>query len=129
MMTNSWRLETKELTKDFGGLRAVNRLSFGIGHQEIVGLIGPNGSGKTTSINVISGVYRPSSGQVFFKGQPIGGLPPWKIAKLGIARTFQHTLLFPLFPVLENLVIGCHVREKSGIFDSVFSLNLRLYAI
>lgn len=120
MMTNSWRLETKELTKDFGGLRAVNRLSFSIGHQEIVGLIGPNGSGKTTSINVISGVYRPSSGQVFFKGQPIGGLPPWKIAKLGIARTFQHTLLFPLFPVLENLVIGCHVREKSGIFDSVF---------
>jgi len=119
-MTNSLRLETKELTKDFGGLRAVNRLSFGIGHQEIVGLIGPNGSGKTTCINVISGVYRPSSGQVFYKDQPIGGLAPWKIAKLGIARTFQHTLLFPNSSLLENMVIGCHVREKSGILDSLF---------
>jgi len=119
-MANSWRLETKELTKDFGGLRAVNRLSFGIGHQEILGLIGPNGSGKSTSINLISGFYKPTSGQIFYKDQRIGGLPPWKVAKLGIARTFQHTLLFPLHPVLENLVIGCHVREKSGIFDSVF---------
>ena len=119
-MANNWRLETKELTKDFGGLRAVNRLSFGIGHQEILGLIGPNGSGKTTCINLIAGVYRPTSGQIFYKDQPIGGLFPWKIAKLGIARTFQQTLLFPLFPVLENMVRARHVREKSGILDSVF---------
>jgi len=76
-MAKSWQLEAKELTKDFGGLRAVNGLSFGIGHQEIVGLIGPNGSGKTTCINLIAGFYKPSSGQIFYKGQPIGGLPPW----------------------------------------------------
>jgi len=119
-MAKSWQLETKELTKDFGGLRAVNGLSFGIGHQEIVGLIGPNGSGKTTSINLIAGFYKPSSGQIFYKGHSIGGLPPWKIAKMGIVRTFQQTHLFPLFPTLENLVISCHVREKSGILDSVF---------
>jgi len=120
-MAKSWQLETKELTKDFGGLRAVNRLSFGIGHQEIVGLIGPNGSGKTTSINLISGFYKPSSGQIFYKGHPIGGLPPWKIAKLGIVRTFQQTHLFlPLFPAVANLVMACHVREKSGILDSLF---------
>jgi branched-chain amino acid transport system ATP-binding protein len=119
-MAKSWQLETKELTKDFGGLRAVNRLDFGIGHQEILGLIGPNGSGKSTSINLIAGFYKPSSGQIFYKGQRIGGLPPWKIARLGIVRTFQHTHLFPLFPTVENLVLGRHVREKTGILDSVF---------
>lgn len=119
-MANSWLLETRELTKDFGGLRAVNRLSFGIGHKEIVGLIGPNGSGKSTCINAICGVYRPSSGQVLFNDQRITGSPPWKVNKLGIARTFQHTHLFPNFPVIENLVIGRHVREKTGIADSLF---------
>lgn len=123
-MAADWRLETKELTKDFGGLRAVNRLSFGIGHQEIVGLIGPNGSGKSTSINLMAGYYKPSSGQVIFKDQDITGFAPWKIAKLGVSRTFQHTQLFPLHTVLDNMVFGCHVHEKSGLTESILRRGL-----
>lgn len=112
-------LEIIELTKDFGGHRAVNELSFGIGRQEIVGLIGPNGSGKTTTINLIAGAHKPTSGRVLFKGRPIQGLPPWKISKLGIARTFQINRSFPVQTVLENVVLGCHVVEKTGILDSI----------
>jgi len=118
-MSADYQLELKNLTKDFGGLRAINDLSFQIGRQEILGLIGPNGSGKSTSVNVISGVYKPSSGQILFKGQPVHGLPPWKIARLGIQRTFQITQAFPLQTTLENVLFGCHLHESSGVWDSV----------
>ncbi|MFA4836517.1 MAG: ABC transporter ATP-binding protein [Dehalococcoidia bacterium] len=120
MMNKDWHLETIDLTRDFGGLRAVNSLSFGIARQEILGLIGPNGSGKSTTVNVIAGVYKPSSGKVLYKGKPVQGLAPWKIAKTGILRTFQATQSFPLQSVLDNIVFGCHVNEKTGIFDSAF---------
>lgn len=115
-----WLLETKELTKDFGGLRAVNSLSFGIGRQEIVGLIGPNGSGKSTTVNLVGGFYKLSAGEVLYKGEPIHNLPPWRIAEKGILRTFQQTQTFLFQSVLENVVFGCHVRESSGLFDTVF---------
>lgn len=113
-------LETKDLTKDFGGLRAVNSLNLGISSREILGLIGPNGSGKTTSVNLISGIYKPSAGQVMFKGQSINKLPPWKRAKLGIQRTFQQTQAFQMQTVLQNVIFGCHVHERTGILDSFF---------
>ena len=119
-MKTDWHLETRELTKDFGGLRAVNKLSFGIGQREIVGLIGPNGSGKSTTVNLIAGFYKPSSGQIIYKGKPVHKLPPWKIAKEGILRTFQQTQTFLFQSVLENVVFGCHLKEGSGLFDSVF---------
>lgn len=119
-MKTDWHLEVVDLTKDFGGLRAINNLSFGIGHQEILGLIGPNGSGKTTSVNVISGFYKPTSGQIIYKGQPVHRLPPWKIARMGIQRTYQQTQSFSGQTVLENVVFGCHVRERSGVADSLF---------
>ncbi|MDD5094827.1 MAG: ABC transporter ATP-binding protein, partial [Dehalococcoidia bacterium] len=113
-------LDVKNITKDFGGLRAVNDLSFVIRSQEIIGLIGPNGSGKTTTINVLSGVYKPSAGEILFNGTPIHKLPPWKIATMGIARTFQQTQSFISATTLESVVYGCHVHERSGIIDSQF---------
>jgi len=115
-----WHLETQALTKDFGGLRAVNELSFGIRRSEIVGLIGPNGSGKSTTINVVAGFYKPSSGQVLFRGEPIQGMAPWKIANLGILRTFQQTKSFEYQTVLGNVMFGCHLHERSGVLDSAF---------
>ena len=118
-MATEWRLETQNLTKDFGGLRAVNELTFGIAEQEIVGLIGPNGSGKSTSINLLAGYYRPSSGQILLRGKKVSGSPPWKMAKMGIARTFQHTQLFPLHSVLDNMVFARHLHEHTGILDSL----------
>ncbi len=119
-MDNNWLLQTVDLTKDFGGLRAIDKLSFGIGQGEVLGLIGPNGSGKSTCVNVITGVYRPTAGQILYKGKPISGLPPWKIAKMGVLRTFQSTKSFVNQTVLENVVFSCHVHEKSGILESMF---------
>ncbi|MDD5095551.1 MAG: ABC transporter ATP-binding protein [Dehalococcoidia bacterium] len=117
-MEPDYILEVETLTKDFGGLRAVNELSFGIRHQEILGLIGPNGSGKTTTINLLSGVYKPSVGQILFGNTPIQRLPPWKIAMMGISRTFQQTQFFVSATTLESVVYGCHMHERSGIIDS-----------
>jgi branched-chain amino acid transport system ATP-binding protein len=119
-MKTDYHFETKGLTKDFGGLRALNSLSVSICRQEIVGLIGPNGSGKTTFTNVVAGFYKPTSGQVIYNGQHIQGLPPWEIAKLGILRTFQSTQSFSMQTVLENMIFGCHLKETSGIFESTF---------
>ena len=117
-MNGGWYLETRELIKDFGGLRAINNLNFGIRPKEILGLIGPNGSGKSTCVNVISGTYKPTSGVILFKGQPIQRLPPWKIAKLGLQRTYQHTQSFPMQTALQNVVFACHIHETSGILES-----------
>ncbi|MDD5095650.1 MAG: ABC transporter ATP-binding protein [Dehalococcoidia bacterium] len=111
-------LEVQNLTKNFGGLRAVDDLSFDICHQEILGLIGPNGSGKTTTINILAGTHKPSAGQILFRDTPIQGFPPWKIAMMGIARTFQQTQSFVSATTLESVVYGCHVRERSGIIAS-----------
>lgn len=99
-------LETKALTKRFGGLVAVNDLSFGLSRGEILGVIGPNGAGKTTFINLVSGVYRPSSGTIGFAGRDITRMPAHERAALGIARTFQ--IVHPLedLDVLENVMLG-----------------------
>lgn len=113
-------LRTIGLTKDFGGLRALNTLDLLVANRETVGLIGPNGSGKSTFVNVISGFYKPTSGHVLFASQPVGGLPPWKIARRGITRTFQHTRLFHKHTVLENMLFAAHTIERSNLGDALF---------
>ncbi len=113
-------LETKALTKVFGGLTAVNAVDMKVHKGEILSLIGPNGAGKTTVFNVVSGIYRPEQGQVFFKGRNITGKKPYKIVSYGIARTFQNIRLFPDMTCLENVMSGQHCRSFSGLFRSVF---------
>jgi len=113
-------LETKQLTKQFGGLLAVNHVDFSIEKGKINAIIGPNGAGKSTFFNLISGFHPPSSGQVLFKGRDITKLPANKIAELGIARTFQTTNLFEQTSVFENVVVGHRLRTKSNLFDAVF---------
>jgi branched-chain amino acid transport system ATP-binding protein len=99
-------LEVKGVTKRFGGLVAVDDVNFEIRAGEIMGLIGPNGAGKTTLLNVIAGVYRPNSGAVRWNGEPIHGLPPEKICRKGIARTFQICMPFPKMTALENVTVA-----------------------
>jgi branched-chain amino acid transport system ATP-binding protein len=113
-------LETKQLTKKFGGLVAVNNVDFSIEHGKINAIIGPNGAGKSTFFNLISGFYPPSSGQVIFKGQDVTKLPSNKIAELGVARTFQTTNLFEQSTVLDNIIVGHRLRTKSTLWDAIF---------
>jgi branched-chain amino acid transport system ATP-binding protein len=107
-------LQLKDVSINFGGLRAVDSLSFEISSGQIVALIGPNGAGKTTVFNIITGVYRPTSGQVLWQGKDVTGMPPHGIAKLGIRRTFQTIRLFADMTVLENVMAGqyLHVRQS-----------------
>ena len=113
-------LETEEVCKSFGGLAAVTKLNFFLSNpQEILGLIGPNGAGKTTVFNLITGLHRPTSGKIRFKGQEIGGAKPYRIARQGIARTFQTTSLFFEETVLTNMLISRHCRLKSGLWGAL----------
>ena len=105
-------LRVAGLTKDFGGLRAVNKVAFEVSQGCIFGLIGPNGSGKTTVFNLITGFLQPSAGQVFFKDQQITGLAPYQITQRGMARTFQMVRVFRRMTVLENLMMG--PRDQAG---------------
>jgi branched-chain amino acid transport system ATP-binding protein len=100
------RLEVRDLTKDFGGLRAVNEVSFTLSRGEILGLIGPNGSGKTTTINLITGLLAITSGSVTAAGHEMTGWPPYQIARSGLARTFQVVKLFKDFTVAENVEVA-----------------------
>ena len=99
-------LETRSLTRQFGGLRAIGDLSLSVNTGEILGVIGPNGAGKTTFFNLLTGIYPPSSGDILFKGRSITGLLPSQIARLGVARTFQNIRLFRQLSVLENTRIA-----------------------
>ncbi len=114
-------MKLSDITIHFGGLTAVDSVSFELEKGTIFGLIGPNGAGKTTLFNIISGVYKPSRGDIFFKEQKISGLPPFKINKLGIARTYQNIQLFNNMTVLENVMVGFHSRTTSGVVSSIFS--------
>ena len=107
-------LEVNQATMQFGGLIAVNNLSMSIGDGEIVALIGPNGAGKTTAFNMITGVYKPTSGMISLNAQNITGLKPNRIAEKGIARTFQNIRLFSPLTVAENVDLAQHVRLKSN---------------
>lgn len=112
-------LKVDHVTMQFGGLKAINELDMSIEKGEIHGLLGPNGSGKTTCFNVISGVYQPTEGDVLLEGQKINGNQRYEINQLGIARTFQHISLFSTMNVLENVIVGQHCRTKSGIVSAI----------
>lgn len=108
-------LSLNEATIQFGGLIAVNKVSFDLYKGDLFGLIGPNGAGKTTCFNLITGVYKPTSGSIKFVGKEIAGTPPAKIATMGICRTFQNIRLYPALSVLENVVVGAYLRHKTAL--------------
>jgi len=123
---NDLILKINNLSMDFGGVRALNRLDLDIKNGEIVALIGPNGAGKTTFFNCLTGIYTPTEGDILLyssdslEGISIKGLKPNKITEKGLARTFQNIRLFPQMTVLENVMIGRHCRTKSYIFGAIF---------
>lgn len=112
-------LNTVKATIRFGGLCAVNELDMAVNQGEIYGLIGPNGAGKTTIFNLLTGVYQPTSGEIYFDGKRINGLRPYQIAKRGVSRTFQNIRLFPSMSVLENVMTACHIHMDQNLIDAV----------
>ncbi|MFN6535837.1 MAG: ABC transporter ATP-binding protein [Nostoc sp. EkiNYC01] len=121
-MTNNIILEAKSLTRRFGGLVAVNNVSFTVNQHEIFGLIGPNGAGKTTLFNLITAFIPLSSGELRYQGGNISQLRPHQIAGLGIARTFQNIRLFGELSALENVIIARHLHNKSNVLTGVLGL-------
>lgn len=111
------RLEVENIAKSFGGVLALNGVSLKAKAKEIVSIIGPNGAGKTTLINAVSGVYPPDQGSVKLDGLNITGQPPYRVAKHGVARTFQNVALFSGMTVLENILLGRNIQMKSGILS------------
>jgi len=116
-------LELQSISRVFGGLTAVSELSFEVEEGEIRGLIGPNGAGKTTTFNVVSGFYAPSAGRVLYQGRDISGMRTSAIAALGLVRTFQGTTLFQELPVLDNVLVGCHMMARAGLLATVLGTN------
>lgn len=114
-------LYIKSITQKFGGLTALNDVNLEIFEGEIVGVIGPNGAGKTTLFNVITGVYHPTSGEVYLNGHNITNMKPHQITRRGFARTFQNIRLFPRMTVLENVWMGMCCRSKLSLVDMIFS--------
>lgn len=112
-------LEVKNISKHFGGLKAVDNVSIEVKEGEVLGIIGPNGAGKTTFFNLITGTYSLTSGQIFFDGKDVTGFSPEKMAGLQMARTFQNIKLFKFLSVLENIKAGFHIRLKTNIFDAM----------
>jgi branched-chain amino acid transport system ATP-binding protein len=113
-------LRIENVTKRFGGLVAVDDVSFDVKRGEVFALIGPNGAGKTTLFNCITGIFPPSEGRVVFNGQDIAGAKPHQAATLGIARTFQNIRLFEYMSALDNVRVGQHCRTRSKLWDSLF---------
>jgi len=112
-------LVAAEVRKEFGGLVAVNDVDFTVPREKVISLIGPNGAGKTTFFNMLTGVYKPTSGTVTFLGEDVTGKPPHAITERGMGRTFQNIRLFQNMTALENVMVGRHARMKAGIFNSV----------
>lgn len=115
-------LRTNKCTIRFGGLVAVNELDMNVREGEIYGLIGPNGAGKTTIFNLLTGVYTPTSGELYFNGERIDGLKPYEISRRGVSRTFQNIRLFPSMTVLENVMTACHRHARQNLLDAVLRL-------
>ena len=113
-------LATRDLSIQFGGLTAVNQVEFRIESGQAVGLIGPNGSGKTTFFNLLTGIYRPTKGRIEYEGKDVVGLPAFQIARRRVARTFQNNRLFLNLSILDNVLIGMHAHQDSTWFDAVF---------
>jgi branched-chain amino acid transport system ATP-binding protein len=113
-------LVATQVRKEFGGLTAVNDVDFTVPEGLIVSLIGPNGAGKTTFFNMLTGVYKPTTGSITFLGEEVSGKPPHAITQRGVGRTFQNIRLFRNMTALENVLVGMHSRLKSGILGSIF---------
>ena len=112
-------LVAQQVRKEFGGLVATDDVDFTIPRGAVVSLIGPNGAGKTTFFNMLTGVYRPTSGRIVFDGEDVTGMPPHSITERGIGRTFQNIRLFQNMTALENVLVGMHARLKGGILSSI----------
>lgn len=116
-------LALADVRKNFGGLAAVNGVSFAVGSGEIVALIGPNGAGKSTLFNVVTGVISATSGEISFDGVLISALSPQSIARRGIARTFQHVKLIPDLSAVDNVALGAHLKGRAGIGKAILGLD------
>ena len=114
----SSQLQITEVSKSFGGVQAVTRVSLDVRQGEILSVIGPNGAGKTTLLNIIGGFYHPDTGRITLEGGDVTRSAPSRIAELGVARTFQNIALFRGMTVLDNLMLGRHVRMKAGVLAS-----------
>ena len=121
-------LRVENLSISFGGIEALADISFEIMRGEIYAMIGPNGAGKTTLFNCINGIYRPDRGYILFKDKAIEGKRPDRIARLGIARTFQNIELFTRMSTMENLMLGRHNAMKTGLFRGAFLWGKRSFA-
>jgi branched-chain amino acid transport system ATP-binding protein len=119
-MSKQILLNISGVNKRFGGLQALTDVGIQIQQGQIYGLIGPNGAGKTTFFNVITGLYQPDTGTFELAGKPYSPSAPHEVAKAGIARTFQNIRLFGEMTALENVMVGCHVRTRQGVFGAVF---------
>jgi len=120
-MSGERLLDIKSLSVQFGGLNALNDLDFHVDKGEIVSVIGPNGAGKTTFFNMISGMVRPTSGDIVYRGESLLGLDPNQVTARGIARTFQNVRLFANMTILENVMVAQHCRTKVGVFGSLLN--------
>jgi len=116
------QLSVTALSKAFGGVHAVDQLSFELDSGKVHSIIGPNGAGKTTLLNLLTGVYAPSSGSVTFEGTDVTGLAPHMLAARGMARTFQNLQIFFNMSALENVMVGRHLRERAGWFAALLRL-------
>ncbi len=116
-------LEVRDLSLRFGGVRALRGLDLALAEDETVAVIGPNGSGKTSLFNCVSGAYRPTSGAIRFRGESLLGLSPDRVARRGIARTFQNLRLFLALPVIDNLLLGRHLHFRKNLFAAALRLR------
>ena len=112
-------LQLKNVTKQFGGLMAVDNVSFDVRKGSIFGLIGPNGAGKTTIFNLITGIYKVTEGEILFEGIETNSMQPYRVAELGITRTFQNIRLFKKLTTYENILTACHYNVRYGLVDAV----------
>jgi branched-chain amino acid transport system ATP-binding protein len=111
-------LEVREVSKSFGGVQAVNRVSLDVNEGDLLSVIGPNGAGKTTLLNMVSGFYHPDTGRILLGGHDVTHIPPFQVAERGVARTFQNIALFRGMTVLDNLMLGRHVHMKTGVLGA-----------
>ena len=118
-MSGAATLRVEQLGMSFGGLKAVDQVDLEVPAGKITAIIGPNGAGKTTFFNVVAGFYAPTAGRVLIDDEDVSGLPPHKVARLGVARTFQTTQLFPAASVLDNVIVGRRLHTRSNVFDAV----------
>ena len=117
-------LKAKDVCMSFGGLQAIDSLSFDVQKGQIFSIIGPNGAGKTTAINLIAAIYTPTSGDIYFQDRPIANYKPFQVSQMGIARTFQNIQIFKHMTVRENIMVGHHTRTQSGFLHCLLHTPL-----